>query len=123
MHLQFTEEAIEDILKGKGLAERLLLFAFGIRHRYFDDRTFNNGVITVKLFPDQTSIKVTGIRHPHCLVADQPFLGIPRNIALSLLSELRSLDIQIIITASLLIDTSKLPRDTHIISTSSGMNK
>ncbi|MEM3700197.1 MAG: AAA family ATPase [Candidatus Bathyarchaeia archaeon] len=106
---------------GKSTIVRAILFAFGIRHRYFTNRVFNNGTITLRLFPKQDSISITGnlqnlTRGYQCLIADDPFERLIKNMVPSLFRELKRLKIQAIMTVSPLIDITKLPEDIHIIS-------
>jgi len=107
---------------GKSTILRSILYAFGIRHRYFDGRVFHDGTITLKLFPKQNSTKIAGIesstntaRGYQCLIADDPLKRLPRGIIAPFFVELKRLEIQVMLTASLLIETSKLPKDTQII--------
>lgn len=93
------------------------------KHRYFTNRVFNNGTITLRLFPKQDSISITGMgslenltRGYQCLIADEPFERLTKNMIPSLFRELKRLKIQIIMTTSPLIDTAKLPKDICIIS-------
>jgi len=51
-----------------------------------------------------------------CVIADEPLERLPRNIIPPFFAELKRLKVQIIITASLLIDESIIPRDLHVIS-------
>jgi len=107
---------------GKSTIIRSILCAFGIRHRYFTEKAFDTGTISVKVFPRQDSINITGmnssqniLRGYKCLIADDPLERIPKDIIVPLFAELEHLEIQIILTASLLIDVSQLPNDIHII--------
>jgi len=109
---------------GKSTIIRSILYAFGIRHKYFTERVLSEGTITVKLFPRQYFINVTGmksgqnaLRGYQCLVADDSLERIPKNMIVPLFAELKHLGTQIILTASPLIDTSKLPNGIHIITT------
>jgi len=108
---------------GKSTIIRSILLAFGIQHRYFTNRVFSDGAITLRLFPNQDSISITGMgsaqnsaRGYQCLMADGSLERLPKNMIAPLFAELNGLGIQVIITASLLIDTAGLQRDTHIIS-------
>ncbi|MEM3697472.1 MAG: AAA family ATPase [Candidatus Bathyarchaeia archaeon] len=105
---------------GKSTIIRSILYAFGIKHKYFTKRVLGEGTIEVKLFPGQDSIKIRGfsseqdpLRGYQCLLADDSFDRIPKDMITSLFEELKRLGIQIIIT-TLLIDPSKIP-DAHII--------
>ncbi|MEM3576834.1 MAG: AAA family ATPase [Candidatus Bathyarchaeia archaeon] len=105
---------------GKSTIIRSILYAFGIKHKYFTNRVLGEGTIEVKLFPGQDIINIKGIsseRDPlrgyQCLLADDSFDRIPKNMIPLLFAELKRLGIQIIIT-TLLIDPSKIP-DAHII--------
>jgi len=107
---------------GKSTMIRSILCAFGIRHRYFTEKTFDRGAISVKVFPEQDSINITGmnssqntLRGYKCLIADDPLERTPKDMIVPLFAELKHLGIQIILTASLLIDVSQLSNDTHII--------
>lgn len=107
---------------GKSTIIRSILFAFGIRHRYFTEKAYDTGTISVKVFPGQDSINITGmnssqntLRGYKCLIADDPLERIPKDMIVPLFAELKRLGIQIILTASLLIDTFKLPNGTHVI--------
>jgi len=107
---------------GKSTIIRSILCAFGIRHKYFTEKAYDTGAISVKLFPGQDSIKITGMNSSQntlkgykCLIADDPLERIPKDIIVPLFAELKHLGIQIILTASLLIDVSQLPDDIHII--------
>jgi hypothetical protein len=109
---------------GKSTIIRSILYAFGIRHKYFTERVFGDGTITAKLFPGRDFINVTGmkggqnaLRGYQCLVADDSLERIQKDIIAPLFAELKRLGIQIILTASPLIDAAKLPNDIHIIST------
>jgi hypothetical protein len=51
-----------------------------------------------------------------CLIADDSLERLPKNMIALFFAELNDLGIQVIITASLLIDTAGLQRDIHIIS-------
>ena len=109
---------------GKSTIIRSILYAFGIRHKYFIERVLSEGTITVKLFPRQDFINVTGmksgqnaLRGYKCLVADDSLERILKDMIAPLFAELKHLGIQIILTASPLIDVSKLPNDIRIITT------
>jgi len=108
---------------GKSTIIRSILFAFGIQHRYFTNRVFSDGTITLRLFPDQDSISIARTssiqnftRGYQCLIADDSLERLPKNMIAPFFAVLNGLGIQVIITASLLIDTAGLQRDTHIIS-------
>jgi post-segregation antitoxin (ccd killing protein) len=108
---------------GKSTIIRSILYAFSIKHKHFTEKAFDTGAISVKLFPGQDSINITGmnssqniLRGYKCLIADDPLERIPKDIIVPLFAELKNLRIQIILTASLLVDVSKLPKDTRIIS-------
>jgi hypothetical protein len=80
------------------------------------------GTITAKLFLGQDFINVTSmksgqnaLRGYQCLVADDSLERIRKDMIAPLFIELKRLGIQIILTASPLIDTSKLPNDIHIL--------
>ncbi|MGB9756161.1 MAG: AAA family ATPase [Candidatus Bathyarchaeales archaeon] len=107
---------------GKSTIIRSILYAFGIKHKYFTERVIGEGTITVKLFPGQDFINVTGmksgqngLRGYQCLVADDSLERIRKDMNAPLFTELKHLGTQIILTASPLIDTSKLPNDIHIL--------
>jgi post-segregation antitoxin (ccd killing protein) len=109
---------------GKSTIIRSILYAFGIRHKRFTERVLSEGTITVKLFPGQDSINVMGmesgqnaLRGYQCLVADDSLERILKDMIAPLFAELKRLGIQIILTASPLIDVSKLPNDIRIITT------
>jgi hypothetical protein len=107
---------------GKSIIIRSILLAFGRRHKYF--QTSDGGKVTLKLFPDQGLVSVTTsvenqsdiARGYRCLLADDVFQRAPRNMTQALCDEMKNLKIQIIVTASLPIDSSKLPKDTRVIS-------
>ncbi|MEM2129142.1 MAG: type II toxin-antitoxin system CcdA family antitoxin [Candidatus Bathyarchaeia archaeon] len=108
---------------GKSTLVRSILFAFGIKHRYFTSRVYANGKIQLELFPHQKSITITNIescenttRGYQCLIADDPLERLSKNIISPFFTELKRLKIQIIVTASPLIDKSTLPNSTHVIS-------
>jgi len=107
---------------GKSTIIRSILYAFGIKHRYFTEKVLGEGKITLRLFRDQDSISITGTgslqsstRGYQCLIADDPFERTPKNILTPLLAELKNLKIQIIATASLLIDPAELSKEINII--------
>ncbi|MGB9756176.1 MAG: AAA family ATPase [Candidatus Bathyarchaeales archaeon] len=106
---------------GKSTIIRSILYAFGIKHKYFTKRVLGEGTIEVKLFPRQDSIKIRGVSSEHdplrgyqCLLADDSFERIPKYMIPSLFAELKRLGIQVILT-TLLIDVSKMPDDICII--------
>jgi hypothetical protein len=106
---------------GKSTIIRAILFAFCVKHRYFTSRVYNDGIITLRLFPNQDSISITGMgnqnsaRGYRCLIADGSLERLPKNMIVPFFAELKNLGIQVIITASLLIDVSQLSNDAHII--------
>jgi post-segregation antitoxin (ccd killing protein) len=107
---------------GKSTIIRAILFAFGIKHRYFTDIVFNDGAITLRLFPNGDSISITGMdgaqnytRGYQCLIADDSLERLTKNMIVPFFAELKDLGIQVIITASLVIDASQLSNDAHII--------
>ena len=106
---------------GKSTIIRSILYAFGIRHKYFTERVFGEGEITVKLYPRQDSINITSTKRQkslkgyQCLLADDPLERIPKDLVPSLFTELKHIRTQIILTASPLIDTLRLPNDIHVI--------
>jgi hypothetical protein len=107
---------------GKSTIVRSILLAFGFKHRYFTEEAFRDGPITLRLFPKQYSKNITGVdnsrnatRDYQCLIADAPLNRLPKNTIDPLFMELDRLKIQIIMTASLLIDTFTLSRDIHAI--------
>jgi post-segregation antitoxin (ccd killing protein) len=109
---------------GKSTIIRSILYAFGIRHKHFTERVLSEGTITVKLFPRQDFINVTGmksgqnaLRGYKCVVGDDSLERILKDMIAPFFAELKHLGIQIILTASPLIDTSKLPNDIRIITT------
>ena len=107
---------------GKSFLIRSILFAFGRHHKYF--QTPYGGRVTLKLFPDQDSVSVTtsaddqsDITRGHkCLLADGVFQRAPQHMIPALYTEVKNLKIQTIVTTSLPIDSSKLPKDAHVIS-------
>jgi len=107
---------------GKSFIVRSILLAFGRRHKYF--QTSDSGKVTLKLFPDQGSVSVTRsvenqsdiTRGYKCLIADGVLQRAPRNMIPALYEEMKNLKIQIIVTTSLPIDSSKLSKDTRVIS-------
>lgn len=106
---------------GKSTIIRSILYAFGIKHKHFTERVLGEGTIEVKLFPGQNFINIKGIsseKHPlkgyECLLADGSFDMIPKEMIPLLFAELKRLGIQTILT-TMLIDTSKIPDDIHII--------
>ena len=106
---------------GKSTLIRSILYAFGIKHKHFTERVLGEGTIEVKLFPGQNFINIKGIsseKHPlkgyQCLLADDSFERIPKYMIPSLFAELKLLGIQTILT-TMLIDTSKIPDDIHVI--------
>jgi len=103
---------------GKSIALRAILFAFGRQHRYFDERALDNGVISVKLFAGQNSVKITGNeRHRPCIIADDSFERMREAEVIPFINELNSLkDTQTIATARRL-DVSKLPEDVNVVHT------
>jgi len=106
---------------GKSTIVRSILFAFGKWHTYFSKS--KNGKITLKLFPDQDSVKVTtneenpldAVKGYRCLIADDIFQRVPKSMISGLCEEMKKLEIQIIITASIAPDLSKLPEDINVI--------
>jgi post-segregation antitoxin (ccd killing protein) len=107
---------------GKSTMIRSILHAFGISHRYFTDKAFSNGTITLRLIPKHNSINITGVdnsknttRGYQCLIADDPLERLPKDMIVPFFAELKPLGIQIMITASLLVDVSQLTNDTHIV--------
>jgi len=107
---------------GKSTIIRSIMFAFGIKHRYFTNRVFNDGAITLRLFPNRDSISITGMysaqnytRGYQCLIADDSLERLTKNMVVPFFAELKDLGIQVIITASLVIDVSQLSNDAHII--------
>jgi hypothetical protein len=107
---------------GKSTIIRSILFAFGKRHTYFSKS--KNGKITLQLFPDQDSVSViTNEENPldavkgyRCLIADDIFQRVPKSRISGLCEEMKKLEIQIIITTSMIFDLSKFPKDTNVIS-------
>jgi len=106
---------------GKSTIIRSILYAFGIKHKHFTERALDGGAIEVKLFPGQNFINIKGIsseqdplRGYQCLLADDSFDRIPKEMIAPLFTELKHLEIQVILT-TLLIDTSKIPDDIHVI--------
>ena len=107
---------------GESTIIRSILYAFSIRHRYFTEKAFDTGTISVKVFPGEDSINIKDthssqntLRGYKCLIADDPLERIPKDMIVPLFAELKHLGIQIILTASLLIDTFKLSNGTHVI--------
>ena len=106
---------------GKSTIIRSILLVFGKRHTYFSKS--KNGKITLELFPDQDSVSViTNQENPldavkgyRCLIADDIFQRAPKSMISGLCEEMKKLGIQIIITASIAPDLSKLPEDTNVI--------
>lgn len=124
---KFSRDGINAICgpngSGKSTIVRSILYAFGRRHRYFSDRATNGGTIKLRLFPGQTSIDITdatnhenGTKGYGCLVADDPFSRLRKNMIVPLIKQLNCLGIQIIITASLLVNPTTFPENTHVIS-------
>jgi len=108
---------------GKSILLRSILFAFGRRHKYFSKKVSSDGTIRLKLFPNQTSINITDTENQNsmakgfkCLIADDLLARIPRKMVVPVLNKLNDLGIQVIITASLLVDRKKLPEHICIIS-------
>jgi len=106
---------------GKSTIIRSILCAFGIRHKYFTERVLGRGTIEVKLFPKQDFINIRGtssekdpLRGYQCLLADDSLERIRKDMIAPLFAELKHLKIQIILT-TLLINASKIPNGTHII--------
>jgi ATPase subunit of ABC transporter with duplicated ATPase domains len=106
---------------GKSTIIRSILFAFGKWHTYFSKS--KNGKITLQLFPDQDSVKVTtneenpldAVKGYRCLIADDIFQRVPKSMISGLCEEMKKLGIQIIITTSIAPDLSKFPKDTNAI--------
>ena len=123
---EFSRDSVNVIFglggSGKSFIIRSILLAFGRHHKYF--QTSDSGKVTLKLFPDQGSVSVTTsvenqsdiTRGYKCLLADDIFQRAPRNMIPALYEEMKNLKIQIIVTTSLPIDSSKLPKDTRVIS-------
>lgn len=108
---------------GKSTMIRSILLVFGIRHRYFTNRVFADGKIKLRLFPNQDSININSIethanatRGYQCLIADDALERLPKNVIAPLFTEVKRLRVQIIMTASPLIDKSAIPKGVHIIS-------
>jgi post-segregation antitoxin (ccd killing protein) len=107
---------------GKSTIIRSILLVFGKRHTYFSKS--KNGKITLKLFPHQDSVNVTtnqenpldAVRGYRCLIADDIFQRVPKSMISGLCEEMKKLEIQIIITTSMIFDLSKFPKDTNVIS-------
>jgi len=107
---------------GKSFIIRSILLAFGRRHRYF--QASDGRKVTLKLFPDQSSVTVTTsvenqpdiARGYKCLLADDVFQRAPKSMIPALYEEMKNLKIQTIITTSLPIGLSKLPKDMRVIS-------
>jgi len=107
---------------GKSIIVRSILLAFGKRHTYFTKS--ENGKVTLKLFPDQDFVSATTneenqpeiTRGYKCLIADNVFQRVARSMIPAFYEEMKSLGIQIIVTPPVLIDPSKLPEDTNVVS-------
>lgn len=107
---------------GKSTIARAILLAFGIRHKYFFSKTVN-GKITLKLIPDQRSINIMvnkenpldAAKGYGCLIGDDFFDRIPKRMITEICKEMKNLQIQIIVTASMIVDPSMLPQDTNMI--------
>jgi post-segregation antitoxin (ccd killing protein) len=105
---------------GKSTIIRSILLAFGIKHRYFTNRVFANGKIQLKLFPQQESVSIeshgNATRGYQCLILDDALERLSKNITSLFFTELKRLKVQIIMTVSLLIDKSTIPKSIRIIS-------
>jgi len=106
---------------GKSTIIRSILYAFGVKHKHFTERVLDGGAIEVKLFPGQNFINIKGIsseqnplRGYQCLLADDSFDRIPKEMIAPLFTELKCIRTQIILT-TLLIDSSQIPDDIHTI--------
>ncbi|MEM2112147.1 MAG: AAA family ATPase [Candidatus Bathyarchaeia archaeon] len=107
---------------GKSTIVRAILLAFGIRHKYSFSKTVN-GKITLKLFPDQHFINIMvnkenpldAAKSYRCLIGDNFFDRIPKRMVPEICKEMKNLQIQTIITASMIVDPSMFPEDTNII--------
>jgi hypothetical protein len=125
IELHFKKDAINLIYgvgaSGKSTIVRSILLGFGNRHKYFPKT--DNGAITLKLFPDQTSliIKATdqvldGFSDDYkCFIGDGILQVAPRDMATAVLQELNKFKIQSIITTSMPVDPSDLPESTNVI--------
>jgi len=106
---------------GKSTIIRSILLAFGKRHTYFSKS--KNGKIALKLFPDQDSISVIAnqenpldtVKGYRCLIGDDIFQRMSKSMISEICEEMKKLEIQIIITTSMIFDLSKFPKDTNAI--------
>jgi hypothetical protein len=106
---------------GKSTIMKAILLAFDIRHKYFSKTEI--GKITLKLFPNNDSINVMlnkenpldTIKGYRCLIGDNFFDRMPKNKVPEICKEMRNLQMQILITASMIVDLSMFPEDTNII--------
>jgi hypothetical protein len=123
--LHFKKEQINLIYgvgaSGKSTIVRSILLVFGKRHKYFPKS--DNGAITLKLFPDQKSIRIKadcqvqdGFSEDYtCFIGDGILQVAPKDMATAILQELHKLKIQTIVTTSIPVDTSDLPENTNVI--------
>ena len=107
---------------GKSTIIRSILCTFGVKHRYFSEKAFDHRCNNSEAVPEKDSIDIMGrnssqnaLRGYRCLIADDPLERLPKDMIVPLFAELKHLGIQIILTASLLIDVPQLPNDTYII--------
>jgi hypothetical protein len=122
---EFSRDAINVIFglggSGKSFIIRSILLAFGRRHKYF--QTSDGGKVTLKLFPDQALVSIitdvgnetNTMRGYKCLIMDDVFQKVPRDMVPEICEEMKGHGIQIIATVSAPIDPSKFPKNTHLI--------
>lgn len=106
---------------GKSTIVRSILLVFGNRHKYFPKS--DNGTITLKLFPDQTSASIRIKAEDHgafsedykCFIGDGILQSAPKEMATAILQQLNKFKIQSIVTTSIPVDPSDLPENTNVI--------
>jgi hypothetical protein len=122
--LHFKKDAINLIYgvdaSGKSTIVRSILLVFGKRHGFFPKSDI--GAITLKLFLDQTSIRIKANDQAQddfsedykCFIGDGILQSAPKDMATAILQELHKLKIQTIIT-TIPVDPSDLPKSTNMI--------